>query len=368
MSELEASLLRAAKALAGAKRPAILVGPEGAPSAATLVQLADRLGAALLTTPDAISVIDHRRSCGTFSFGASSLAREVIGRADVVLATSALGEFSSRLGEAFRRHTLIQVTDRLTGVGRNAESSIALVAPSIHDTVKRLEVALGELVHEPRAPWFTDLLREARLAEPRVARPGLIDPVTAIASIEAALPDPARVCLDVTSGALHAYEHLKLTTTQRAFSSVENSACMGEALMASLGVRLASDLPTLAIVGDWGFCMAPSEIHTAVELKLDRYVVLIWANGGGALVGAGIESEGIAVPDNVWHWKNAPDFAQVARGYRALGVTVTDADALSSTLSRALRGSGPWIIEAKIDPAVPVPAGDRFRALAEART
>jgi len=79
-----------------------LIGPEGRPAAAPLVDLADRLGAAILTTPDALSVVDHRRSSGTFSFGACALAREVIASADVVLAVSSLGEFSSRLGEAFR--------------------------------------------------------------------------------------------------------------------------------------------------------------------------------------------------------------------------------------------------------------------------
>jgi thiamine pyrophosphate-dependent acetolactate synthase large subunit-like protein len=160
---------------------------------------------------------------------------------------------------------------------------------------------------------------------------------------------------------------LKLTTRQRAFSSIENSACMGEALMTSLGIRLASSLPTLTLVGDWGYCMAPSEIHTAVELGLDRFVVLIWANGGGAFIGAGVKQQGIRVPNDVWQWRSPPDFAKVASGYGARGVTVTDAEALRSELWGALRGSGPTLIEAKIDVSAGVPAGDRFLTLGDAR-
>jgi thiamine pyrophosphate-dependent acetolactate synthase large subunit-like protein len=346
----QATLDAAAQRLGAALRPVILIGPEGATAAARLLQVADRLGAAVLTTPDAKSVVDHHRSCGTFSFGASVLARRVMEQADVVLAVSTLGEFACRLGQAFTRHTLIQVTERASDVGRNVEPAIALVGSDIAATVQRLQTALTESGTQPREPWYAELSRQLPRMSPLSLRPGLIHPVAAITAVEAALPAASRVCLDVTSGALHAYEHLRLTTSQRAFSSIENGACMSEALMASLGVRIASDLPTLTIVGDWGYCMAPAELHSAVELGLGRYVVLVWANSG-----------------DVWRWKSPPRFAEVARAYGARGVTVRDAAALQSELSRALAGSRPVLIEAMIDGDIPVPAGDRFLTLGDAQ-
>lgn len=368
MSMGDATLAAATGQLAAAARPVLLVGPQGAMATSLLLQIAERLGAAVLTTPDAKSLIDHRRSCGTFSFGASTVARRVVEQADLVLAVSALGEFSCRLGEAFRRHTLIQVTEHVSDVGRNLEPTISLVGASVAVTIERLNCALAELVVEARQPWFFDLLRAPAPQLPIEVRAGFIHPIAAIAAVQAALPEAARVCLDVTSGALHAYEHLELTTAQRAFSSIENGACMSEALMASLGVRLASNLPTLTIVGDWGYCMAPAELHTAVELELDRYVVLVWANSGGAFIGAGVKQQGIAVPDEVWRWKCPPRFAEVARAYGARGVTVDNAAALERELLRAFRGAGPVLIEAKIDPEIAVPAGDRFLTLGDARS
>jgi thiamine pyrophosphate-dependent acetolactate synthase large subunit-like protein len=286
-------------------------------------------------------------------------------RSDVVLAISALGEFTCRLGEAFRHHCLLQIAERRLEVGRNTQPVAALFGPRVCDTVVRLRDALALLIPEPRTAWSEALPMLRSTALSLASEAGSIHPIAAMMAIQTALPDEVRVCLDVTSGALHAYEHLQLTRRQRVFSSIENSACMGEALMASLGIRLASNLPTLVVVGDWGYTMSPSEIHTAVELRLDRYVVLVWANGGGAFIGAGIEQQGINVPDAVWRWQTRPNFAQVAQAHGASGITVSDAVTLQSELSRALRGAGPVLIEARIDPTAHVPAGDRFLTLGE---
>lgn len=349
--------------LAEARRPAILIGPDAARAVDALLLMAERLGAAVMTTPDAKSLVDARRSCGTFSFGSSPLARAVMADADVVLAVSALGEFSSRLGEALCGRQFIQLTERVTDVGRSAQPTVSLSGLEVHELTTRLGAALQAHAARPQTRWFTEHILRHSGKHPPSTRPGVIHPIAAITAIEAALPEAARLCLDVTSGALHAYEHLKLTTSQRTFSSIESSACMGEALLASLGIRLASGLPTLALVGDWGYCMTPSELHTAVELELDRYVVLVWANGGGAFIGAGVEQQRISVPDAAWRWRFPPDFAGAASSYGAQGVTVTSAEALEEELSQALRGGGPRLIEARIDTSVAVPAGERFLTL-----
>lgn len=367
MSPMNEALVTAASRLCQAQRPLILVGTEGASAAESIVEMAQLLGAPILTTPDAKSVIDHGHSSGTFSFGSSELARALVERADAVLAVSSLGEFSCRLGEAFRGTCVIQIAERATDVGRNLQPFAGLVGPAVADTVRSLLYALALLIPSPAAAWASELSARSSVRASPAVKPGLISPRAAIAAIQAALPEAARVCLDVTSGAMHAYEHLRVTRAQRTFSSVEHSACMGEALMASLGIRLASNLPTLALVGDWGYSMCPAEIHTAVELGLDRYVVLVWANGGGAFIGAGIAQQGIAVPDPVWRWQNSPQFAQVGAAYGAHGVTVSDAATLQSELSLAFEGDRPVVIEARIDPAAPVPAGDRFLSLGEAR-
>jgi thiamine pyrophosphate-dependent acetolactate synthase large subunit-like protein len=351
--------------LLSAARPAILAGPEAAPARAEISWLAAQLGAPLLTTPDAKSPADGRTSIGVFSLGSSALSRRAVDEADVVLAISPLGEFSCRLGQALRGHRVIQISDSIANVARSELPEVLLIAPCVASTLRELQESLMLRLAEPRARWFDGVAAGAgtpRAVVPR-ARPGVIHPLAAIRAIEAALPDDVRLCLDVSSAALYAYEHLDLRAGQRVFSSIEKSACMTEALLASLGVRLASGAPTLALVGDWGFCMAPSELHTAAQLLLDRYVVVIWDNHGGAFIGTGAAQQGIDVPDSAWRFHPKPDFARIARSYGAEGVTVRAADRLSRTVARAFDAPRPVLIQALIDPGVPVPAGDRFLCL-----
>ncbi|MGC4092789.1 MAG: thiamine pyrophosphate-dependent enzyme [Polyangiaceae bacterium] len=359
MSELDTR--RATEWLLSAQRPLVLLGPECKASVGGVVAIADRLGAALLTTPDALSLVDGARSCGVFSFGASQHARRSAEACDVVLAFSDLGEFSCRLGEAFRGKTLIQVSAE----ARDGNASVTLREPA--RSVPALLNALFAVPSKACSPWCSH--RTAPSVAPVFgAREGLIHPVAAIRAVQAALPESARICLDVSSAALYAYQYLAVAARrQRVFSSIERSACMGEALLASLGVRLASGLPTLTLVGDCGYSMVAPEIHTAVELGLGGYVVVVWANQGGAFIGAGVAQQGIRVPDEVWRFNTPPRFASAGDAYGAQGVRVSDAASLERALREAFEAPSPVLIEACIDPDVPIPAGDRFLTLSEAR-
>jgi thiamine pyrophosphate-dependent acetolactate synthase large subunit-like protein len=323
------------------------------------------MGAPLATTPDALSVIDGRRSCGVYSFGASSHARQTMDRADVILAVSDLGEFTCRLGEAFAGRTLIQVAEGLSATGRKREPDIAL-SGDVHSTLVHVRSLLAESVMSPHPPWFEPLPPRPRSGAPRPAW-GPMHPEAAALAIESALPERVRVCLDVTSAALYCYQQWRLAPAQRAFSSVEHSACMGEALLASLGVRLASGMPTLALVGDWGNVMVPSELHTAVELGLDRYVIVVWANGGGAFIGAGVAQQGLRVPEAAWRWRRPPSFTRIAEGLGAKAIVATNTRTLQHAVSEGLAGAGPVLIEARIDAKAPIPAGDRFLSLGDSR-
>lgn len=359
-------LEQAVELLLAARRPAILVGPQAAGSIPVLLRLAELLGAALATTPDALSLIDGQRSCGVFSFGASSHAKKTLGQADLVLALSDLTEFTCRLGEAFATHTLIQITDSARCLGRNRDPNLAMFG-DIPTNLARLCARLAERRPAARDAWFEPLPSRTRSRYARTSS-GTMHPEAAALAIEAALPDRARVCLDVTSAALYCYQQWRLSPQQRAFSSIEQSACMGEATLASLGVRLASGLPTLALVGDWGQCMTPAELHTAVELGLGRYVVVVWANGGGAFIGAGVAQQNLRVPEAAWRWQRPPSFARIARGYGAEGVVVTTPGALRRAVQHGLAAPRPVLIEARVDPLAPVPAGDRFLTLGESRS
>jgi len=347
------------------KRLVILLGPGDRFTAKRVEALAEFLGAAILLTPDAKSLIHDAETMGVFSFGAGEAARRVVALADVVLAFCSLSEFHCRSGKGFEGRTVIHVTPEATDVGRNLTPAASLVAHPSEIAAALLGV-LRRRSKRPRPRWFRQLLLYGPVPNGGRPQSGVIHPVAAIRAIESALPDRCRLCFDVTSGSLHAYEHLRATTEQRIFSSIESSACMGEALMASIGIRVASRRPTLVITGDWCQCMTPAEIHTAVEHRIGRYVVVVWSNGGGAFLGEGIKQQGHRVNRAAWSWRSAPDFALMAKAFGAVGVRVKDAAELEAAVGEGMRGRRPMIVDAIIDPNVPVPAGDRFLTLSQA--
>lgn len=364
MKSDQQSLEAAAALLSSAQRPLLLIGPEARDALEPLLRLADRLGAAVLTTPDALSLVDGARSAGICSFGASAAAGEAAAAADVVLAASSLSEFANRLGQAFAQAEVIQLTASVSDVGRNRTPSLALLG-AIETTARELERLVHGQVQQARSLWFDPLLHP--LPAPPAPRAGVIHPAAAVDALERALPEAARLCLDITSASLHVSQRLKPRGSQRVFSSIERSACMGEAFMASIGIRIASGLPTLALVGDWAYLMAPAELHFPVELRLANYVVVVWANGGGALVGAGVQQQKINVSARSFRWQSPPRFARLARALHATGLRVESAPALERAVRRGLRSRRPVLIEACIDPTVEVPAGDRFLTLGEER-
>lgn len=359
------TLITVLEILNAASRPVLLLGPVDRPTAERVERLAELLGAAILLTPDAKSLIDDEKIAGIFSFGASEAARRVVSAADVVIAFCALSEFQCRSGKAFEGKRVIHVTPHASDVGRNLRPTASLVGDYAAMTALFLR-ALRDRGGDPQARWFAELLPFGPVPHGGRPRAGVIHPVAAIRAIESAFPREGRICLDVNSGSLHAYEQLRTTTLQRVFSSIEQSACMGEALMASIGIRLASELPTLVITGDWCQCMTPAEIHTAVEHRIGGYVVVVWSNGGGAFIGEGIRQQGHKVEDAAWRWRSRPDFTLMAQAFGAFGTRATTAVELEAAVREGLARSQPTVIEAVIDPNVPVPAGDRFLTLNQA--
>lgn len=305
MTGANSRALEVSELLLSAERPLILAGPEALPARNEVLWLAKRLGAVLLTTPDAKSFADADSTTGVFSLGSSARARSAMHQADLVLALSTLGEFSCRHGEAFRHVRVIQITDSIAHTLRGPRLELTLIAPCVLDALIGLRTALAPHLSVPRPCWFGPPTKLRALSAAPAPKPGVIHPAAAMNAIQRALPDRVRLCVDASSAALYVYEQLQLSDGQQVFSSMETSACMTEALLASLGIRLASGAPTLALVGDWGFCMAPNELHTAAELGLDRCVMVVWDNHGGAFIGTGVSHQGISVPDELW--RNAPE-------------------------------------------------------------
>jgi thiamine pyrophosphate-dependent acetolactate synthase large subunit-like protein len=364
-------LERAARLLIAAERPLVLVGSAARDAIDAVELLRARLQAPILTTPEAKSLVDETRpeAGGVFSFGASQRALDLVAAADLVVAVgSELGEFASRAGNAFHDKTLIQIVADAHDIA-TAVTPQAILVQDLTDASTALAALIPQVDRE--SAWFQAVgarsllcLRAPRPATSarsvRVQESKVLAPSAAIAAIQSQLPKRARIACDVTSATLILLRDAALGPDQRLWCNLERSACMGGALSAGLGLHLASSLPTVVLIGDWGLMMGSSELHTISSLALRAFVVIVWSNGGGALIRAGVKAQGIDVSRELHSWRTPPDFVQVARGYGLRGISVRSPAALRRALKQAFLSPGPVLIEAVVDPHAEVPAGDRY--------
>jgi thiamine pyrophosphate-dependent acetolactate synthase large subunit-like protein len=118
-------------------------------------------------------------------------------------------------------------------------------------------------------------------------------------------------------------------------------ATLGYSLPAAIGAKLA--LPqrqVVAIDGDGGFLFTATEIVTAVEHGLPIPVIVFDNRGYGE-----IRAEMLARDaDPIGVDLGSVDFPGLSRALGGRGITVDDADALSSAVAEALRADRPTLI------------------------
>ena len=98
-----------------------------------------------------------------------------------------------------------------------------------------------------------------------------------------------------------------------------------------------------SLVGDGGFMMTVQTLPTAVQQQLD-VVYLVSNNAGLGMVRDNLGDKQIAVEFN------DVDFAKVAEGMGASGITVTHPDEIHDALEKAHKTGGPVVIDVKVDP------------------
>lgn len=336
----EPSLVEAARdALAGAKRPVILAGG-GAVGVAqvALTQLAEALGAAVITTTAGKGVVaeSHPLSLGGTLTGPAT--QEMLAAADVVLVlgselsqTDSWADGSLDLGELAIR------VDIATGETRSrAGDSIAITC----DAARFVE-ALGA-VGSGHAP-DRQLSRLARVREQNAAKRGPLagKHVQVLEVLRAVLPADGFVASDMTQIAYTGLAAFPVDQP-RCWFHPSGFGTLGYALPAAIGAKLACpDRAGIALVGDFGFQFTMQELGTAAELGLNLPIVL-WNNGYLGQIRDDMVAQDI--PETGVQARN-PDFLALARAYDCAAVRPASLDELGESLRKALAADRPTLIE-----------------------
>lgn len=342
---------RAARLLAGAKRPLIWAGGGVILSGAwpELVRLAERLGAPVATTPEGKGAIseDHPLSLGAAYYGFGA-ARWALPKSDVILAAG------TRLTGQMYGATALRPPQRLIHldadsrvIGKNYPAEVSLVG----DARAALKAILDELAPKGEAPaaWPAAELEQFRGKHRRWLGEKAPRQSEIIAVLRRELPDEAILFAGVTN--VGYWCHLAFPARQpRTFFTPSYSATLGYAFPTALGAKVAApDRPVVCVIGDGGFLYACVELATAVRYGIHT-VTIVFTDGA---FGSTKSDQQLNFQGRIWGTDlNNPDFARLAELFGAKGIKA-EPEQLGRALREALEAGQPTVIEVPLPTLIP---------------
>lgn len=350
----------AARLLAGADRPAIVLGngARGRGVAAQVEDLAARTNAMVTATTHGKGTFPerHPRYLGVLGFGGHGRALEYLASADATLVVgSRLGDISTNGWTATLGGPLIQVDRDPTAIGRNHPTELGVVG----DARTSLAAMRAALPARSMRPHPTGLVLDD---DPRRTDDSVpIKPQWLMATLERALPRNTIFTVDIGEHAAFAVHHLRVDGPER-FHMFAGLGSMGSGLCAAMGFKVAHPTtPVVAICGDGGLAMHAGELLTCAENGINVTFVVL-NDGRYRMVDAGLEHIfGRRSPGLPAH---VADLASLARACGAIGVTVdSPRDLDSRRLSALLSIQRPVVLDVRIDPSEHLSVQTRLASL-----
>ncbi len=366
----EQDVTAAAEVLNSGDRVAILVGQGTREARAQVEAVADRLGAGVTTSLLGKPWWDESRaeSCGVMGHLGTTASGWLMDQCDTLLVVGSNDpwtEYYPKPGQA--RAVQIDIDGR--HLGNRYPVEVGLTG----DAAVTLEQLLPLLRDRSDSPWRADVEAKVQewheIAGKRAsldARP--LNPERVVRALTDHLPADASVSVDVGSVVYWYARHLRLPVGVQAHLS-STLASMGSAVPYGLAAKLAHpDRPVVALAGDGAMQMSGiAELITVADRwpgwADPRFVVLVLKNRELAEVTwEQREMEGEPRFDTS---QSLPDFPFA--GYAELiglrGIRVESPDDVDGAWEAALAADRPVVIEAVVDPDVPLlppfPAGEQ---------
>ncbi len=341
-------------ALAGARRPVLILGNGARAGIDDAVALAEALQAPMITTFRAKGIIadSHPLAGGVLGRSGTPVASWLMNEADLLVV----------LGASFAHHTgitpytpTVQVDTDPMALGRFQPVAV----PVLGDIAATCRALLAEM---PDGDWEDqrsdvadrwDIWRTEKARRAADDRGRGLASAAVFAALNSALPADAVVALDVGN---NTYSFGRYVETQQ--QDVVMSGYLGSigfALPAAMGAwaavndDVAEGRPARKVVsvsGDGGLGQYLAEITTLVKYGMDvTHVVL----NNGEL--GKISKEQRAEQYDVWQTSlTNPDFAAYATSCGALGLRVEAREALAPAFEQAIAHPGPALVEVLVDP------------------
>lgn len=342
----DADIERAAQLLSGARRPLLWLGGGCADAAAAVLDLAERLGAPVVSSLNGRGVLPHEHPLYVGCQTHLPAFRELLAQADCVLAIGTRFQALAAQYWTLPMPALIHLDVDPTVIGLNFPTAVALTA----DAGVGARALAQRLRPQSVDADFLALARATReaLAQSVRALCG-IDHSRIAAAVAADFPaDNPIVCDATTTG--NTWGNYLLPARQPRTAHYSTSLAIGPALPLGIGAALGTGRKTLVIHGDGGVMLNIAELATAVEASAPLILCIFNDGGYGVLrdLQRGAQQNAFGVD------LHTPDFVALAASMGCAAQRVADADAFRDALRVALTCAGPYVIEIDMRALAPI--------------
>ncbi|OJX63402.1 MAG: hypothetical protein BGO95_00635 [Micrococcales bacterium 73-13] len=335
-----AQVAEAARLLAGARAPLVLVGGGMAPEGcAALADLSRRLGAPVIMSRTGRGLLPDS---DPLAFTEAALPRLLSG-ADTVLALGSRFLEPGMLIATYPRRSrpaVIQVDADPAMLGRGGEIAIGIAADAATTAVALSSTMAGVA---PDPSWLTTAAETRKEIEALLR--GFPEQHELAGAIRSALPPDGIVVSGMTQLGYWANVGYPVERP-RTFLTPGYQGTLGFELATALGAKVgAPGQPVVALVGDGGVMFTIAELATAVQHEID--VIAIVFNDGAFGNVKRIQQEqygGRVIATDLVN----PDFVRLAESFGVRGRRAGDAAALRLALEESLSVGGPTLIEVPV--------------------
>ncbi|MCH9693635.1 MAG: hypothetical protein K0U72_03920 [Gammaproteobacteria bacterium] len=335
----------AAKILLAAKNPMIVIGSGALDAGASLLAVAERLQAPVVSKRKGKGVVsdDHYLSQNL------PAGHRLWGKADAVLAVGTRLKMPLTMWGKDEQLKLIRIDIDAKEMTRICDPEVGILADADH----ALTALLSELEHaggsvSSREEELTNLKLDLRADMLQHVAPQM----AYLDTIREVMPRNGYFIDEVTQVGFVSWSGFPVYEP-RHFVSAAQQGTLGYGLATALGVAAAHpDKPVVAISGDGGYMFNIQELATAVQYQLNLVSIVFNDNKYTNVQRQQDEwFEGRRICSDLHN----PDFMKLADAYGASGYRVNSPESLKEILPKALAENGPTIIEVTIDERMPTP-------------
>ena len=346
-----------------ARKPLIVagLGAHRAGAKAALEQLADRIGALLVTSARGKDLFrGHPCNLGIVGSFSHSAARRMIAEADCVLAFGAgLNLLTMSFGHSLPKVPLVQVDTNRGHIGRWHPADVAVVGDARLAAEALLEaLPAGSNAERPfRSDETMRFLKEfdiGRDFQP-ANTPRTVDPRSLGVALEKLLPANRNLVYDA-GNFLGIVPYLSVPGPGH-FKLTSDFASIGLGFGTALGVAKAKpNETTVLVIGDGGFLMTMGELETVVREDLPLVVVLMNDCAYGAELHF-LKMRDLPVAKSVFP---DVDYAPIAEAFGFQAATIRTLDDLKKVAPLLAKPDGPVFLDCKLNAAVAAPFMSEF--------